>query len=71
MNVARLINNLGRKLFIFLIVGLRPLFGPGQCRFSVTCTQFATHCLQEKSFFSALWAITKRFISCNPFTRGS
>ena len=54
------------KVFIFFITGIRPLFGPAQCRFTVSCTKFAILQLQEKSFFSAVYAIGKRVISCNP-----
>lgn len=55
------------KIFIFLLLGLRPFFGPGQCKYSITCTNFARNRLQEHSLFSALWAILKRILSCNPF----
>lgn len=49
-----------------MIVGIRPLFGPSECRYSVTCTQFAADQLRNKTFFSAVLAITKRVLSCNP-----
>lgn len=54
------------KAVIFLIVGLRPLFGIAHCRYAVSCTKFATWQLEEKSFLSAMWAIIKRVCSCNP-----
>jgi putative component of membrane protein insertase Oxa1/YidC/SpoIIIJ protein YidD len=55
------------KFLLFIIVGIRPLFGPSECRFSVTCTQFAADQLHNKTFFYAVWAIVKRVVSCNPF----
>lgn len=58
----RLIN----KILIFLIIGLRPLFGIAHCKYAVTCTQFATITLQENNMCSALWIILKRVVSCNP-----
>jgi putative component of membrane protein insertase Oxa1/YidC/SpoIIIJ protein YidD len=51
---------------IFLIVGLRPLFGQAHCKYSVSCTQFATEQLQTNSLLPAVWAIVKRVFSCNP-----
>ncbi len=54
------------KVLIFLITSIRPLFGPAQCRFTISCTKFAALQLQSKSFFSAIYAISKRVISCNP-----
>ena len=59
----RLLNNIAW----FVIIGLRPLFGPIQCRYSVTCTQYARAQLQKHTFCRAVWEIGKRFLSCNPF----
>lgn len=55
------------KIIIFLISGLRPLFGIAHCKYAVSCTKFAVWQLQEKNLPTALWAIGKRVISCNPF----
>lgn len=54
------------KIIIFLIIGLRPLFGLAHCKYVVSCTQFATEELQQKSLLPAVWAIIKRVCSCNP-----
>lgn len=54
------------KCVISLIVGIRPLFGAAQCRYVVTCTQYATFVLQVNSLFPALWLIIKRVCTCNP-----
>jgi putative component of membrane protein insertase Oxa1/YidC/SpoIIIJ protein YidD len=56
------------KIVIFLIVGLRPLFGVAHCRYAISCTKFATWQLQEKAFLPALWEIIKRVCSCNPLS---
>lgn len=52
------------KILIFLIVGLRPLFGIAHCRYAVSCTTFAKWQLEEKGLIKALWAIFKRILSC-------
>lgn len=49
------------------ILVLRPFFGRAQCRFTVTCTQFAAKELEEKQLFPAIWSIMKRVLSCGPF----
>lgn len=54
------------KLVIFLIIGIRPLFGPAQCRYVVSCTQFATVALQDNRLLIAVWLIFKRVCACNP-----
>jgi putative component of membrane protein insertase Oxa1/YidC/SpoIIIJ protein YidD len=56
-------------VIIDMIVGLRPLFGPACCKFSVSCTEFAILKLKEESLGQALWQITKRLASCHPFYR--
>lgn len=50
-----------------LILGLRPLLGPAQCRYEISCGNYALKQLQEKSLVPAVWAISKRLLSCNPF----
>lgn len=55
------------KIVIFLIVGLRPLFGQAHCKYPVSCTRFAVGELQNNSLLPAVWAIIKRVCSCNPF----
>lgn len=58
------------QLLIYLILGLRPLLGPpARCKFTVTCTQYAVLQLKEKPLFPAIWAIIKRLLACNPFTK--
>jgi putative component of membrane protein insertase Oxa1/YidC/SpoIIIJ protein YidD len=54
------------KAVIFLIVGLRPLFGVAHCRYEVSCTKFATEQLQKNALLPAVWEIVKRICSCNP-----
>jgi putative component of membrane protein insertase Oxa1/YidC/SpoIIIJ protein YidD len=54
------------KIIIFLITGIRPIFGIAHCRYPVSCTKFAVWQLEEKRLLMALWAIDKRVLSCNP-----
>lgn len=54
------------KVIIFLITGIRPLFGIAHCKYAVSCTKFAVWQLQERVLWSALWEIGKRVVSCNP-----
>lgn len=55
------------SIFILLIRGIRPPFGPTARRYVPGCTQFAIFQLQEKPLFPAVWQIFKRILSCNPF----
>lgn len=58
------------KIILLFIKGIRPLLGPqGCCKYTITCTEYAEMQLKEKSLIPALWAIFKRVISCNPFTK--
>jgi putative component of membrane protein insertase Oxa1/YidC/SpoIIIJ protein YidD len=58
--------SLANRVLLYIIFGIRPFFGYAECRFLVTCTQFAAHQLEQKPFFYALWEIVKRVLSCNP-----
>ena len=55
------------KIVLLFIKALRPLVGYAECRYMVTCTQFAEHELREKGFLVAIWGIVKRVVRCNPF----
>lgn len=54
-------------LCILLYYLIRPLLGPAQCRFSVSCGDYAIQQLQEQSLIPALKAIFKRVWSCAPW----
>jgi putative component of membrane protein insertase Oxa1/YidC/SpoIIIJ protein YidD len=54
------------KIIIFIILGVRPLFGIAHCRYAVSCTKFAVWQLEQKGLCAALWEIGKRVVSCNP-----
>lgn len=56
-------------ILIGMIIGLRPLFGPAHCRFSVSCTEFAILKLKEEPLGRAIWQIFKRLSRCQPFYR--
>lgn len=55
------------RFIIFIITGLRPLLGPAECRFEVSCTNYAKDELKNKPLLKALFSIIKRLLSCNPF----
>ena len=70
-NGGKAINSISSILawiFTALIIGLRPLLGPACCKFDPSCTKFAVQSLANLPVHKALWAITKRLLSCNPFT---
>ena len=52
---------------IFLIRGLRPLLGPTQCKFFITCTPYAVDKLKTESLPRALTHIMLRLLCCSPF----
>ena len=54
-------------LLIFLIRGLRPFLGPSHCKYPISCTDYAAEQLKTQPLFRAIWQITKRVLSCNPF----
>jgi len=54
-------------LLIFLIRGLRPLLGPAHCKHPISCTDYAEETLRKEPLLKAIWLITKRVLSCNPF----
>lgn len=58
---------IARNIITFIIGGLRPILGPAECKFPIGCTQFAIEQLENEPFFKAVWAITQRVLSCNPF----
>lgn len=66
--LGRAMSCLIREIFIFLIVGLRPLLGPpANCRYAFSCTDYAVFQLENEPFFKAIWNISKRLLSCHPF----
>ncbi|HBL98791.1 TPA: hypothetical protein DDZ86_04070 [Candidatus Dependentiae bacterium] len=59
-----------RTTLIALIVTVRALLGPaGVCRYPVSCTRYACLQLEHEPLMRALFNITKRILSCNPFVR--
>jgi len=57
------------KIISFFITGIRPFLGPADCKFYPSCTRFAQQQLEQQPLHKALWIITKRVASCNPFTK--
>lgn len=55
-------------IFIFFVKTIRPLLGPENCcRYYIACTNYAKIQLTNENFLIALYKISKRVLSCNPF----
>jgi len=70
LHVKFLLNLIAKTIgyiLIFLIRGLRPLLGPAHCKYPISCTDYAEDTLKKESLLKAIWLITKRVLSCNPF----
>lgn len=59
----KLLNNVCIALYYLL----RPLLGPAQCQFELSCGLYAIKQLQEQSLLRALVAICKRLWLCSPW----
>jgi putative component of membrane protein insertase Oxa1/YidC/SpoIIIJ protein YidD len=66
-NTLKFIDKAARYSIIFLIKGIRPFLGPSNCKYPTTCTAYAEEILKERSFLPAIFIVTKRVLSCNPF----
>jgi len=47
---------------------LRPLLGPAECKYGLSCMPFAKKQLRELPLHKALWRIIRRVASCNPWS---
>lgn len=47
---------------IFFII--RPLLGPAECKYGLSCMPFARKQLTELPLHTALWRIVRRVVSC-------
>jgi len=65
--IAKYLDKACRYFLLFLIRGLRPFLGPAHCKHPISCTDYAEEKLRNRSLFPAVWLITKRVLSCNPF----
>ncbi|MBI9030890.1 membrane protein insertion efficiency factor YidD [bacterium] len=67
--ITRLVN----LLFIFIIrlykYYISPLL-PATCRFTPTCSTYATQAFRKYSFFHALTLSVKRILKCHPYHPG-
>ena len=55
---------------IGLVSGFFRALGWRACRFHPSCSVYARRALETKTFFSALWLISKRLLRCHPFSKG-
>ena len=73
MFLIRSIDYLLKAFIIFFVktyqLVLSPVVGP-QCRFTPTCSNYALDALRARSFFIAMYLISKRIIRCNPLFKG-
>ncbi|MFC1842182.1 membrane protein insertion efficiency factor YidD [Candidatus Dependentiae bacterium] len=67
LTILKFIDKMCRYFLLFLIRGLRPLLGPAHCKHPISCTDYAQEQLTNRYLFPAIWLITKRVLSCNPF----
>lgn len=47
---------------------VRPILGPAECKYGLSCMPFAHKQLAELPTHKALWRITRRVLSCNPWS---
>lgn len=59
------------KVFIFLIkayqAAISPLMGPGKCRYTPTCSEYAAEAFQKYNSAKAFWLSLKRIARCAPW----
>ncbi len=41
-----------------------------ECKFYPTCSQYAKQAFKKYGFFKGLFLSVKRFLKCNPFSKG-
>jgi putative membrane protein insertion efficiency factor len=58
------------RILLFLIQlyqkGISPLIG-ANCRYTPTCSEYATHAVKKFGPLKGSWLAIKRIISCNPW----
>lgn len=55
---------------IYTIKIIRPLLGPSNCLYTVSCTEFAYQQLKTEPTIKAVIIITKRVMRCGPWFTG-
>lgn len=53
-------------LIKFYSLSISPLIGPS-CRYTPTCSSYATDALKKYGIFKGGWLAAKRIVSCNPW----
>ncbi|QQR54242.1 membrane protein insertion efficiency factor YidD [bacterium] len=56
-----------KKIIAIFIITVRPLLGPAQCKFQVSCTRFALKTIEQENLVHAFFLIIKRLCYCSPF----
>ncbi len=59
------------KIFIFLIrlyqASISPLLGPGKCRYTPSCSEYAVEAFKKYPKTKAFWLSLKRILRCAPW----
>jgi len=58
-------NYINRALAHLLTI-IRPIFGPANCPFALSCGVYALQALKKYSTIKAFYVIAKRLIACSP-----
>jgi uncharacterized protein len=53
-------------LIRFYQASIRPLL-PNTCRFTPSCSQYATEALNKHGFFKGAWLALRRILRCHPW----
>ncbi|MBR5151667.1 MAG: membrane protein insertion efficiency factor YidD, partial [Elusimicrobiaceae bacterium] len=69
--ISRLSNRVVLAVMAAGYACVRPLLGPrGVCRFTPTCSQYATMALQKYGVLKGTFLACKRILKCHPFHTG-
>lgn len=55
-------------LIMALFTLIRPILGPAECKYGLSCMPFAKKQLSELPTHKAIWRIIRRVASCNPLS---
>lgn len=59
-----------RWLFVFYRGGLRPMLGPGGCRFAPSCSHYTEESIARHGVLRGVFLGARRLLRCHPFHPG-
>ena len=65
-----------KKFFLFLIKEYKKYISPIfnhlgiHCKYYPTCSEYARQAVEKYGIIKGLWLSIKRFLKCNPFSKG-